>query len=265
MSDVQPAADDPNLAAAPVDPAIATTDPAPADPPAPEPQPEPQPEPAAEHGNKGKPAWWMRELQQKETELAEVRRRAEAAEELSRRLQNAGHPPNPATPQPTPQLNDAEINARARQIVVQNDIRDLDARGTEKFGASWNDTVGVLNTLGANNLDFMGDVLVADKANAAELIASLASQPEKLAMIMRLPTGQRIAELTRMSISKPAPAAAAKDTPPKQVSRAPAPPPPLNPGGKKSVDWWSDEASDEEFNSGFFNPDRLAKRASRNR
>jgi hypothetical protein len=249
-------ADDGDQQTTPVNVEVAA-DPPPPEPPesAPEPASAPEPDPqatAAEHGDKRKQAWWMRELANKDAEAANLRRELEAANELARRLQN----PGVAGAQeiaPPPSVTEAQIEARAAELVVKADVRDLDVRGTEKYGEDWTAAVGVLNTLGANNLAFMGDILTADKANAADLVHTLASQPEKLATLMRLPPGARVAELTRISMVSKQLSADPKAPPgsPKQVSKAPAPPPSLNAGGKKAVAWYADDASDAEFHAGW--------------
>lgn len=225
--------------------------PAPQDPP-PDPAPQPEPEPAHDHGNKGKQAWWMRELANKDAEAANLRRELEAANELARRLQNPGGA-DPARTAPPPAVTDARVEALAAELVVKNDVRELDVRGTEKYGEDWTAAVSVLNSLGANNLGFMGDILTADKAGAADLVRTLASQPEKLAMIMRMPAGGRIAELTRISMAAKQQTADPKAPPasPKQVSKAPAPPPPLNAGGKQAVPWYADETPDDVYHRGW--------------
>jgi hypothetical protein len=255
MSDVQPAPIDPNLAAPPVDPAVVDPtagNPPPVDPAVVDPAPvEPTPG-AGDHGNKGKAPWFMRELAAKDAELAEAKRRADAAEDLARRLQNGNSPPQNPSGTPAPSATEAEINARATQIAIARDVAEVDRKGVAKFGDAWAQTVGTLTTLGANSLNFMEDVMAADRANAHELLSSLAAEPERLATVARLPQAQRIAELTRIAMSKSSTAApAAPAAPGKTVSRAPAPPPSLNPGGKKAVDWRSDEASDAEFDQGF--------------
>jgi hypothetical protein len=223
--------------------------PAPQDPPV-DPPPSP-PEPTeTDHGNKGKQAWFMRRLAEQEAELANMRRERDAANELARRVQDPGGT-DPARTAPPPTVTDAQVEARAAELVVKNDVRELDVRGTEKYGEDWTAAVSVLNSLGANNLGFMGDILTADKAGAADLVRTLASQPEKLAMIMRMPAGGRIAELTRISMASKSADPKAPTAPPKQVSKAPAPPPPLNAGGKKAVAWYADDASDLEFHAGW--------------
>jgi hypothetical protein len=236
----------------PLNTEVAADPPAPQDPPADPPSP-PAPEPTeADHGVK-RQAWFMRRLAEQEAELANMRRERDAANELARRVQDPGGTDTTTRTAPPPTVTDAQIEARAAELVVKNDVRELDVRGTEKYGEDWTAAVSVLNSLGANNLGFMGDILTADKAGAADLVRTLASQPEKLAMIMRMPAGGRIAELTRISMAAKQQTADPKapPAPPKQVSKAPAPPPPLNAGGKKAVAWYADDASDLEFHAGW--------------
>jgi len=49
----------------------------------------------------------------------------------------------------------------------------------------------------------------------------------------------------------PNPAPNPTPAPNARVSRAPNPPPPVDPGASKTIDWRSDEASDAEFTAGF--------------
>lgn len=222
---------------------------------------------------------WMRERLSEETQAKHAERtraeaaerRAQEAEELARRLQADGNqsPAAPAQQPPVPDFNEAVRTEAARQRFVDDTIVVRDA-GLATI-PNFNETLGLLNTIGATSDDFVADVLAVDKANAHFLFDKLAQDPEKASSLVKMNSRTRIAELTRMSMTQPAataltpiPAAAGRQPAApaaRQVSRAPAPAPAVDPSASKVTDWRSDEASDAEFSKGF--DDNRKQRTSR--
>jgi hypothetical protein len=200
--------------------------------------------------------------QAEKTAREAAERRAADAEAMIERLRTQP-PTSQQPPIPTrtddPKVRQAEINAAAAQQRLYEDSADVRNRGLAQFGEGFTQALGVLNAVGATNDEFVTDVLAVDKANAHVLLEKLAKEPEKAASLATMPSRQRIAELTRMSIAtnteKPAPAVG------KGISKAPAPAPKIEPSASNVVDWRVDSTSDEDFDRGF--REMMAKRARR--
>lgn len=257
-------------------PAPLVADAPPADTPPLEPQDPPADPPAApaEHGNKGKQPWFLQRISEEtskrtqiEAELAAERRARQDAEALAARLQ--ADPAAPAAPRaPVQQIAEQDIDRlvdqRADQKRFFEDTSAVKNAGLQKFGASFENTLNILTAIGATTNDVVADILAVDKANAHVLLDKLGQDPERAAALVGMNSRTRIAELTRMSLMPNAPAAPVVEptkAAPKQVSRAPAPPPPVEPSASKVTDWRTDDASDDEFDRGF--RDMMQKRNAR--
>jgi len=205
--------------------------------------------------------------QNAERAAADARREAQEAKALLSRMQNGGDPARQPAPPPQPQPQDFETavdQAAARKIFLA-DSQAVLTQGLTKFGAGFNESLNILTAIGATSDDMIADVLAVDKGNAHVLLDSLAKDPERTAALTAMNSRQRIAELTRMSMTPATPKA---DPPPPpapttKVSKAPPPPPPVEPSATKVVDGYSDEATDEQFTAQF--NERMAARASRGR
>lgn len=247
-----PAVVDPAVAPA-VDPPAPATDPAAADPVDPKP-----------HGNKGRKPWYLDRISEESEARRQAEERARAAEELAARLQrgDTNNPPN------TP-ANDADVETRARQIAderVNGDkIRSVISAGISNF-TDWDQKAEMLGAVGAASPAFVLDVVSVDPVNAHVILHQLADDPQKAAHLAKMDTRARTIELVKMSMaanaSTAAPAADTKPAPqPKTVSKAPAPPPAIEPGSAPSIDWRSDKASDADFSKGW--EENARKRALR--
>lgn len=210
--------------------------------------------------DKRKNPWFLKRISAEAEARRLAEQRATDAEAMLERLQ-AGKEPDPATP---PQDIDRLVNSRAAALRLADDRNALVQAGQTKFGASeFNQAAEIAAACGCVSDDFVADVLAVDRSKAHEIYMKLAEEPERAAQIAQMDSRRRIAELTRMTMTINAPAAPAPKAPAapaKQVSRAPAPPPPVEPSATKTVPWYSDEASDADFDKGFYNPDRLKKR-----
>lgn len=247
------------------------------DPPEPEPPGDPEPPAPREDGRKN--PWYLKRIsdeaearRQAEEDARQARQEAADAKAIAARLQ-AGDTPPPAARAPAGQQDDFQTavrNEALRQRLFEDTMAVKNA-GLAKF-SDFNDTLGVLNAIGATNNDFVMDVLAVDKANAHAIFDRLAKDPEKAASLVGMDSRRRTAELTRMSMTAAAeaktptaePAAKTPDgkTPPaRQVSRAPAPPPPIEPSTSTTKDWRRDDATDAEFDAGF--KEQQAKRSAR--
>lgn len=234
--------------------------------PQPSPAAAPTPEPAAAAPapvvdlpadvNPNAPKWALRRI----SDEAEARRRErERADSASRerdealalveslRRQQPGAPA--ATPPPSdrqPQVSEAEIMRRVAAVKLNEDSNQVLSQGMQAYGAGFQSTLAVLQAAGVTNNDgFVADLIAVDRANAHVILDRLAKEPERAAAIAALPDRQRIAELTRMSMTP-------KDAKPAApgVSRAPAPAPHVAPSSSNVKDWRSDDATEEEFARG---------------
>ncbi len=260
-----PAGDAIDPAAPPVDPAL-SADP-PSDPPNPDIQLDP---PAPEPKIDGrKDPWFLKRIADESARARAAEQRASDAEALAARLQASGNPPvadPPRVPNLPPEDFNASVRAEAQRMRLSEDSTAVRDAGLKEFGAEFGQSLGILTAVGATSDDMVLDLIAVDKANAHKILASLAKDPEKAASLVGMDSRRRIAELTRMAdaitaptSSTPAPKPGA--TPPKQVSRAPNPAPPVDPSASKTVDWRTDDASDEEFDRGF--KETMAKRSAR--
>jgi hypothetical protein len=225
------------------------------------------------------PKWMLDRITETTAKKQEAERRAEAAERraaeaeaLAQRLQTNPNPPSPEgrpninqTPLPPVDMNlvrqvaNAERMAEARTDIIQKGY-------TEYGGAKFDETARVLQATGCVTDDFIADVLAVDRANAHKLLSKIATDGENAVRLAQLDSRTRVTELTRMTMAQAstetAPVAAPKaPATPTKVSRAPAPPPPIEPSASKTIDWRSDEASDEEFTRGF--EETMKKRSAR--
>lgn len=194
-----------------------------------------------DHGNKGKTPWFVDRIAKLEQEL-------EAAK--SRRTETTEKPPSTQT------VDDPRVLEAARRLRFNDDVNVLRSNFIAHAGQQgFNDALSVLNATGAASDEFVGNVIAVDRTNAHLILEKLSRDPEKAARIAAMSGAQQIAELTRMSMApteKPVEKNALNTTPPtKSVSKAPPPPPPVSPGGKKAVDWRSDESSEDEFQRGW--------------
>lgn len=265
----EPAAGDPPASdPVVVDPAAAAGDPPAGDPPAADP-PRNQP-----------PKWALDRISAEtarreaaEQRAAEEAQRREAAEALAARLQagrsDGDNPParEPAPSRTEPPANiESLVNAEANRRELNRESTAIRSAGMSEFGASFGDTLSVLNAVGAVSDDIVLDLVAVDRANSHKILTQLAKDPEKAAAFAQLDSRRRIAELTRMSDAlKTAPAPAvdpkASPAPAKTVSKAPAPPPPVDPSAVKSVDWRDDKTSDAEFSKAW--DENFKKRSAR--
>ena len=234
-----------------------------------------EPAPVVEHGNKGKKPWFLTEISderaaknaEREGRLT-AERKLQEAQALLQRMQT--NPDTPPTPQPQQTIPDAQeidrlVDQRAETKRFVEDTVSVKNAGLAAFGANFETTLGILTDLGVTKDDVVADFLAVDKANTHILLDRLAADPEKASALARMTPLARIAEITRMSMTaapaaKPTPAAPAVP-PARQVSRAPAPPPPVEPSASQEIDWRSDKASDADFSRGW--EENQKKRARR--
>jgi hypothetical protein len=247
------------------------------DPPAVVPDPALTPEPPAEPpapGEKTVPVSVMvREItplrakvRETEAELATSRRTIAEQNELLSRLQKPGEQQQPPARQPFQQPQPDEVDRRAAEMLFRRDAQQVSETGLKTFRQGWVDAVNALNAYGVNSDDFVSSVIEIDRGKAHEIMHAIAQDGEKAIALANMTPARRIAEITRMAM---APAAqktepvtpAAPVVPAKTVSKAPAPPPPVDPSASKVKDWRSDDATDEEFTAGF--EETMKKRAGR--
>jgi hypothetical protein len=228
----------------------------------PEPEPTPEPVETQEQEDKRKNPWFLKRISAE----AEARRLAEQkladAEALLERLQSGTETP-PATKQNNAPDFQTAVQREAARLRLADDSTAIRDAGYREFGQQFGENLAILNAAGAVSDDMVLDLIAVDKTNAHKILASLAQDPDRAASLAGMDSRRRTAELTRISMAANAPVTPAPKAPaaaPKQVSKAPPPPPPVEPSATKSVPWYSDDASDADFDKGFYNPDRLKKR-----
>jgi hypothetical protein len=164
-------------------------------------------------------------------DLAETKRRAEAAEELLRATKS-GEAIAPKQSDETPHQIARRIVAEERFVEKRTAVA---LAGNNQFGAEeWGAKTDVLHGLGAlNNTDFM-ETLV-DLPNAADVVAALSEDTDSLIDMLGKSPRQMAAALGRMSAKLETPAVTQT---PKPISKAPRPPAPVtatNVAREKSV------------------------------
>ena len=244
----------------------------------PAPAAEPVVEPAPASAEPAKSPWYMDRIakesaraRENEERATAAEKRAQDAEALGARLRvGAGGEGVAAATSAAAPIVESEAQRRAaiqQEAQTQRffeDTLEVRHRGEAAFGAKFTEALNILGALGATSNDFIADVLAIDKSSAHAMLERLAKDPEKAASLTGMTSRQRIAELTRMSLANEKPAAVAEPAPstaPKTTSKAPPPAPVVQPSASKTVNWRTDEASDEEFDAGF--KEMMAKRSAR--
>ena len=224
------------------------------------------------------PAWALTRISKEANErrAAEDRavaaeRRANEAEALAARLAGQGAKDGSGLPPVAPPVaqtdtqRQAEIRAEAQNQRFYEDTVDVRNRGMTANGPAFTEALNVLGALGfTSSNEAVADVIAAaGKDNAHQMLIDLAKDPEKAVALTNMTPRQRIAELTRMSITKPveqaASAVAAPVAAPKTVSKAPAPAPAVQTSATKVKDAYSDDMDDDEFTACW--KERMAKRS----
>ena len=223
------------------------------------------------------PAWALTRISKEANErrAAEDRavaaeRRANEAEALAARLAGqgakAGDPPASVAPATQSDAQrQAEIRVEAQNQRFYEDTVDVRNRGMAANGQAFTEALNVLGALGfTSSNDAVADLIAAaGKDNAHQMLIDLAKDPEKAVALTNMTPRQRIAELTRMSITKPVEQAASAVAAPvaaqKTVSKAPAPAPAVQTSATKVKDAYSDDMDDDEFTACW--KERMAKRS----
>lgn len=186
---------------------------------------EPEPKP---HHMKGKTPWYMERIsaetakrQQVEEQLAQERREKAEARAMLDRLQG-GDKEAPKARTEEPDI-DALVDARAEQKLFNADCNAVAEKGALKIDG-FNGKLDILRSIGALNDEFLKDIFAVDKDNAHLILDSLANEPERANLMIRMDSRKRISELTRISDKmtepvKPAPVVRSG------VSKVPAPKP----------------------------------------
>ena len=195
---------------------------------------------------------------ERDAELQRLRQEADAARELAERLSRGDKQPAP-TEMRAAAADDAEIDRRAEYKIFSRDVNNMRAEGLKEFGSAFQEDIRLLTSYGADDDNFVSQVMSVDPASAHILLHELARNPNRTTAIISMDPIRRVAELTRMSIARNSDGTFAskepKDAPsasaPKQVSKAPAPPPPVQPTSHKVIEFNSPEADklpDAEWN-----------------
>ncbi len=200
-------------------------------------------------------------LEQRDKELAEARAMLES-------MQRGDKPADTPAPRivPQPQQSNDDVDRAATILDNNRRIARVNESGMIDYSGQWNDTVSALTAFGINTGDFVIDVIDIDPVNAHKIMHEIAQDGERAVALSNMSRARRIAEIAKMTMNaEPVRAPDGKfapKEPPKQVSKAPAPPPPVTPSASKEVDWRTDDASDEDFSRGF---DEMMKKRSNRR
>jgi hypothetical protein len=179
---------------------------------------------AAEQPQQEKPKsdWVQRRIDQLTREKHEEKRQREALEAQLRQLQ-------PQTEhQPGQQMTPDQIRAEAKRLIQQEKFDEacnsvFDA-GKKEFSAEWDSSLRTFQMLGGAPAEFLEAVTAMD--NGHKVLHALGQDPEAAERVLSLPPLRMALELARLE------AKVAQATPPKQVSKAPAP---ITPVGGKSA------------------------------
>lgn len=223
---IEPVAVDPVLSADPVvDPAVTDPEPAPA------PKSDPTPKWALERI--GEETGKRQAAEERERVATE---RANALEEITRRLQAGAKPGDPAAPEPATRraAPASDVEQEAARLVFDRDVQRISETGLRTYGPKWADAVNILDRCNANSTDFVSSVMEIDPAKTHEIMFHIAQDPEKAVALTRMSPARRIAEITRIVDAMADPKAAVDPKPvpaePKPaISRAPAPKPAVAP------------------------------------
>jgi hypothetical protein len=171
---------------------------------------------------KPKSDWVQRRIDQLTREKHEEKRQREALEAQLRQLQ-------PQTEhQPGQQMTPDQIRAEAKRLIQQEKFDEacnsvFDA-GKKEFSAEWDSSLRTFQMLGGAPAEFLEAVTAMDHGH--KVLHALGQDPEAAERLLSLPPLRMALELARLE------AKVAQASPPKQVSKAPAP---ITPVGGKSA------------------------------
>lgn len=171
---------------------------------------------------KPKSDWVQRRIDQLTREKHEEKRQREALEAQLRQLQ-------PQTEhQPGQQMTPDQIRAEAKRLIQQEKFDEacnsvFDA-GKKEFSADWDSSLRTFQMLGGAPAEFLEAVTSMDHGH--KVLHALGQDPEAAERVLSLPPLRMALELARLE------AKVAQASPPKQVSKAPAP---ITPVGGKSA------------------------------
>ena len=211
-----------------------------------------------------------------DAEIARLRQEAQSARDLAESLargeqQRSAHSDQSRTATP----DDAEVDRRAEYKLFLRDVNAVRSEGIREYGQEkFAETARLLESYGAADDMFLKQVMSVDHARAHQLLHDLARDPHLTISLVNMDPIKRVAELTRMSISRnqdgtfaaKTPDTPAAPAPAKQISKAPAPAPALQPTAHKTVDWRSPESDkmpDDEWFKAWENDERRKARSAR--
>lgn len=208
-------------------------------------------QPDADKGKKPKKplSWEMKRIHEETNKRREAERRAQELEEQLQKLRSGNQPDEPTT-EPVQDI-DALVDKRAQERLQQQEfskrVSSFDASGASEFGReefdqSCNLVATILDPRDVHGfMDALTDPEIVPDGH--KVIMELANDPEEAERILRLPPVKRTVALVKLSerLSQPA------KTPPKPISKAPAPVAPVGGNTKPASVLNNPEASQEEF------------------
>lgn len=179
-------------------------------------------------------------------------REAKSAKELADRLQDPDKTKTTNTKiEPTKDFNTA-VKEEADRLRFADETVIIRDAGRSEF-KDFNDALRVLTAVNATNDEFIMDVMAVDKANAHKILHKLAQNPERASQLVDMTSRQRIAELTRMSMTETKPATTVTtEVKTEKVSQAPKPRPTIEAVSEETSDPLRDyegKSTDEEFSA----------------
>jgi hypothetical protein len=145
-------------------------------------------------------------------------------------------------------MPDAEFDRAVEQAAAQRELarntQDVFDAGVRDY-QDFRDSLNIMAAVGATSDEFAADLVAVDKANAHKIIHELAQNPELSKRLAAMSYRQRVAELTKMSLTL-RPAVGGKQIVRAGTSAAPA-------GGSAGTDDTdlSDSVSDDEWSARF--------------
>ena len=208
-----------------------------------------------ESEDKRKNPWFLKRISAEAEARRIAEQKASDLEAMVERLQKGQTEPPTTSVAPNSAEWQTAVQREAARMRLQDDSTAIRDAGFREYGHAFQQNLAILNAAGAVSDDIVMDLIAVDKDNAHKILATLAEDPERAASLAGMDSRRRVAELTRISdrmatkVETIAPKTAAPAA--KQVSKAPAPPPAIEPSATKTKNWRADDATEEEFQRGW--------------
>lgn len=211
---------------------------------------------------------------QAEERAAAAERKARLAEEVASRVQQGTDTPSPSA-RPAQDVDidfDARVNSAADLKVWNQNANAIYQKGAKVFGGdSFRQSANAVSAIVGDEMfpAVVNAILELDSDNAHLVLREMASDVDRLADWKDMSPTRKIVELNRIAMAVTTPKTEPKaepKAPAKLVSRAPAPPPSVDPGASKIIDYKSpegDKLGDQEWSMRYEEDQRNRSRGRR--